>query len=41
MASDSSKKTIFAAMGANLAIAIAKFIAAFITINCGNLHLRH
>ncbi|MDZ8188476.1 MAG: cation diffusion facilitator family transporter [Nostoc sp. ChiSLP02] len=31
MASDSSKKTIFAAMGANLAIAITKFIAAFIT----------
>ncbi|YAG14755.1 Cation transporter [Nostoc sp. DSM 114161] len=31
MASDSSKKTIFAAMGANLAIAITKFIAAYIT----------
>ncbi|MBC1241307.1 cation diffusion facilitator family transporter [Nostoc sp. 2RC] len=31
MASDSSKKTIFAAMGANLAIAITKFIAAAIT----------
>lgn len=31
MASDSSKKTIFAAMGANLAIAITKFIAAGIT----------
>ncbi|MBN3923988.1 cation diffusion facilitator family transporter [Nostoc sp. NMS4] len=31
MASDSSKKTIFAAMGANLAIAITKFIAASIT----------
>ncbi len=31
MASDSSKKTIFAAMGANLAIAITKFIAAVIT----------
>ncbi|BAY16516.1 cation diffusion facilitator family transporter [Nostoc sp. HK-01] len=31
MASDSSKKTIFAAMGANLAIAITKFIAAFMT----------
>jgi len=31
MASESSKKTIFAAMGANLAIAITKFIAAFIT----------
>ncbi|MEH1993418.1 cation transporter [Nostoc sp.] len=31
MASDSSHKTIFAAMGANLAIAITKFIAASIT----------
>ncbi|WP_315787958.1 cation diffusion facilitator family transporter [Fischerella sp. JS2] len=31
MASDSSKKTIFAAMGANLAIAITKFVTAFIT----------
>ncbi|MCP6758526.1 MAG: cation diffusion facilitator family transporter [Fischerella sp. CENA71] len=31
MATDSSKKTIFAAMGANLAIAITKFIAAAIT----------
>ncbi|QHG14794.1 cation diffusion facilitator family transporter [Nostoc sp. ATCC 53789] len=31
MAIDSSKKTIFAAMGANLAIAITKFIAASIT----------
>ncbi|ARV58380.1 cation transporter [Nostocales cyanobacterium HT-58-2] len=31
MASDSSRKTIFAAMGANLAIAITKFIAAAIT----------
>ncbi|BAY21366.1 cation diffusion facilitator family transporter [Calothrix sp. NIES-2100] len=31
MASDSSKKTIFAAMAANLAIAISKFIAAAIT----------
>lgn len=31
MASDSSKKTIFAAMSANLAIAITKFIAAAIT----------
>ncbi|WP_392535569.1 cation diffusion facilitator family transporter [Nostoc sp. C117] len=31
MATDSSKKTIFAAMGANLAIAITKFIAASIT----------
>ncbi|MEH2069686.1 MAG: cation diffusion facilitator family transporter [Nostoc sp.] len=31
MATDSFKKTIFAAMGANLAIAITKFIAAFIT----------
>ncbi|MHC5938293.1 cation diffusion facilitator family transporter [Nostoc sp.] len=31
MASDSSNKTIFAAMGANLAIAITKFIAASIT----------
>ncbi|WP_311774837.1 cation transporter [Nostoc sp. 2RC] len=31
MASDSSKKTIFAAMSANLAIAITKFIAAYIT----------
>ncbi|MEH2026521.1 cation diffusion facilitator family transporter [Nostoc sp.] len=31
MASDSSKKTIFVAMGANLAIAITKFIAASIT----------
>ncbi|WP_375494190.1 cation diffusion facilitator family transporter [uncultured Nostoc sp.] len=31
MASDSSNKTIYAAMGANLAIAITKFIAASIT----------
>jgi len=31
MASDSSNKTIYAAMGANLAIAITKFIAAAIT----------
>ncbi|MDF5710356.1 MAG: cation diffusion facilitator family transporter [Nostoc sp. S4] len=31
MATDSSKKTIFAAMGSNLAIAITKFIAAAIT----------
>lgn len=31
MATDSSKKTIFAAMGSNLAIAITKFIAASIT----------
>ncbi|WP_242065105.1 cation diffusion facilitator family transporter [Nostoc sp. FACHB-133] len=31
MATDSSKKTIFAAIGANLAIAITKFIAASIT----------
>ncbi|MHC5599109.1 MAG: cation diffusion facilitator family transporter [Nostoc sp.] len=31
MASDSSHKTIYAAMGANLAIAITKFIAASIT----------
>ncbi|MEH2252418.1 cation diffusion facilitator family transporter [Nostoc sp.] len=31
MATDSSRKTIFAAMGANLAIAITKFIAAAIT----------
>lgn len=31
MATDSSNKTIFAAMGANLAIAITKFIAAAIT----------
>ncbi|MEH1910511.1 MAG: cation diffusion facilitator family transporter [Nostoc sp.] len=31
MASDSSNKTIFAAMGANLVIAITKFIAASIT----------
>ncbi|MEH2048791.1 cation diffusion facilitator family transporter [Nostoc sp.] len=31
MAIDSSKKTIFAAMGSNLAIAITKFIAAAIT----------
>ncbi|MHC5596331.1 MAG: cation diffusion facilitator family transporter [Nostoc sp.] len=31
MAIDSSKKTIFAAMGSNLAIAITKFIAASIT----------
>ncbi|MEH2071651.1 MAG: cation diffusion facilitator family transporter [Nostoc sp.] len=31
MATDSSKKTIFAAMGANLAIAVTKFIAAAIT----------
>ncbi|BAY11416.1 cation diffusion facilitator family transporter [Calothrix sp. NIES-2098] len=31
MSSDSSKKTIFAAMAANLAIAITKFIAAAIT----------
>ncbi|WP_427157132.1 hypothetical protein ACQFX9_17050 [Aliinostoc sp. HNIBRCY26] len=31
MASDYSKKTIFAAMGANLAIATTKFIAAVIT----------
>ncbi|MBP5975642.1 cation transporter [Brasilonema sp. CT11] len=31
MASDSSKKTIFVAMGANLAIAITKFIAAAFT----------
>ncbi|MEA5503896.1 cation diffusion facilitator family transporter [Halotia wernerae UHCC 0503] len=31
MATDSSKKTIFAAMGANLAIAITKFIAAAFT----------
>ncbi|MEH2296915.1 cation diffusion facilitator family transporter [Nostoc sp.] len=31
MASDSSNKTIFAAMGANLAIAITKFMAASIT----------
>ncbi|WP_138502449.1 cation diffusion facilitator family transporter [Nostoc sp. PA-18-2419] len=31
MATDSSKKTIFAAMGANLAIAVTKFIAATIT----------
>ncbi|MCC5647669.1 cation diffusion facilitator family transporter [Nostoc sp. CHAB 5824] len=31
MATDSSKKTIFAAMGANLAIAITKFIAAATT----------
>ncbi|MEH2341206.1 MULTISPECIES: cation diffusion facilitator family transporter [unclassified Nostoc] len=31
MGSDSSHKTIFAAMGANLAIAITKFIAASIT----------
>ena len=31
MATDSSQKTIFAAMGANLAIAITKFIAASIT----------
>ncbi|MEH2159852.1 MAG: cation diffusion facilitator family transporter [Nostoc sp.] len=31
MATDSSRKTIFAAMGSNLAIAITKFIAASIT----------
>ncbi|OUL22659.1 cation transporter [Nostoc sp. RF31YmG] len=31
MSSDSSKKTIFAAIGANLAIAITKFIAAGVT----------
>lgn len=31
MATDSAKKTIFAAMGSNLAIAITKFIAASIT----------
>ncbi len=31
MSSDSSKKTIFAATAANLAIAITKFIAAAIT----------
>jgi len=35
MATDSSKKTIFAAMWSNLAIAITKFIAASITGSSG------
>ena len=37
MAAASSKKAVYAAIAGNLAIAITKFIAAFITGSCGHV----